>query len=81
MKPLRTLLPPALAVAALAGTLALGTVVARPPPPLPDHDYDIRYYADPAQTELIGGERWDCAGNHQSWGERSAYRQYSQLPC
>lgn len=71
----------ALALTALAGSLALGTVVARPPPPLPDHDYDIQYYADPGQTQRIGGERWTCSGEHLSWGQRSSYRFYSQMPC
>lgn len=65
----------------LAGLIALGTVVARPPPNLPGHDYDIQYYSDAELTQRIGGERWTCSGQHLSWGETSGYRFYSQMPC
>lgn len=35
---------------ALVGLLALGSAVAIPPVNMPDHDYDIQYYADDAMT-------------------------------
>lgn len=66
---------------ALVGLLALGSAVAIPPVNMPDHDYDIQYYADDAMTQRIGGERWTCSGEHLSWGQKSYYRFYSQTPC
>ena len=65
------------ACVALAGLVS--SAAAKPPPEGYESFRD--YYSDPARTQLVGGQHWDCGGDLTFWGQSTSYSTYAVVPC
>ncbi|HEX8632437.1 MAG TPA: hypothetical protein VF755_30120 [Catenuloplanes sp.] len=76
------MMTPLLGVAAVVGTFA----VALPIPPkvgaCPELTYcSTTYYVNRSYTTMTGGLNINCIGIPSSWGTRSSYVRYVEVPC
>lgn len=39
------------------------------------------YYSDQTRTTIVGGWRFNCAGEIDTWGTQTGYVSYADIPC
>ncbi|SDI99877.1 DUF6289 family protein [Nonomuraea jiangxiensis] len=62
-------------------TIAVTAAPAQARPCFPDHYCVTTYYSDSAYTSVVGQKYEGCAGDAQSWGVRSIYPEFTEIPC
>ncbi|MFF5206926.1 DUF6289 family protein [Streptosporangium sp. NPDC000396] len=73
--------------ALLAATLAVTAFAVIPGAPAQarvcqlGYTCNTTYYSDSAHTTVVGGKYEDCDGNASTWGVRSGYLTFTEIPC
>ncbi|MEU8106629.1 DUF6289 family protein [Nonomuraea muscovyensis] len=77
----RTLLATTLSAALTLATVTVASAPAQARACKIDHFCDTIYYSDSAHTTAVGGKREDCDGTVQTWGRRTGYLTFTEVPC